>query len=106
MTMKIAGLALGVCVLSGCVAPYFGPDRAMQASDWPARYTRDGATTDDLNREGVACYHDRRTTHQRWATPERALLTVFVTGPLVGGDTSMGEDEHADCMRAKGWTVR
>ena len=82
---------LAVCLIllacSGCVA-------ANGADQWATRYTKPGATSQEVLTDGTEC------------VPEGTLALSFI--PYVGAvlaNRNADWKAHAACMAGKGWTV-
>jgi hypothetical protein len=90
-------LAIGALIgfVTGCAA-------ANDPGQWPARYHKQGVTSQQLTDDGAACLG---------ASPNPWTGTaVWVGGsggpiPLATQSRMVDLDPHAECMKAKGYTV-
>lgn len=75
---------------------------AKAADQWPLRYSKEGGTYQQLNEDGGGCLSG--------ATQAMGAVTFFTLGlatpfMVAGSNSSVDLDEHAACMKAKGYTV-
>jgi hypothetical protein len=87
-TMRVATTLTLAALLTGCVS-------ANGADQWPTRYSKDGATAQDLANDGAACVPDGTFA---------LSLIPYAGGVLANRHADAAE--HAQCMVAKGWTLR
>ena len=88
-------MAALVGFVTGCAA-------ANDPSQWPARYHKAGVTSRQLTEDGAACLGA--------PTSPRTGAAVGIGGhsglrPLAGDNRMVDLDPHAECMKAKGYTV-
>ena len=88
-------MAALVGFVTGCAA-------ANDPSQWPARYHKAGVTSQQLTEDGAACLGA--------PTSPRTGTAVGIGGhsglrPPAGDNRMVDLDPHAECMKAKGYTV-
>lgn len=93
--MMRATLAMAALLgfVTGCAA-------ANDPGQWPARYHKKGVTSQQLTEDGAACLG--APTSPRTGTAGGGLSGL---GPLAGENRMVDLDPHAECMKAKGYTV-
>ena len=76
--------------------------RGKGADQWPQRYSKEGGTYQQLNEDGGGCLSGGTT-----AMGVATLLTLGLATPFMvaGTNSSVDLDDHAACMKAKGYTV-
>ena len=88
-------MAALVGFVTGCAAAN-GPEQ------WPARYHKAGVTPQQLTEDGAACLGAS-------ARPRTGIAVgaggVGGIGPLPGDSRMVDLDPHAECMKAKGYTI-
>jgi hypothetical protein len=75
---------------------------AKGADQWPLRYSREAGTYQQLNEDGSACLSGATTAMGAVAILTMGLATPFL---VAGANSSVDLDDHAACMKAKGYTV-
>jgi hypothetical protein len=91
-TLAVAAL---VGFVTGCAAAN-GPEQ------WPARYHKPGVTSRQLTEDGAACLGAPARPRTGTAV---GIGGVGGIGPLPGDSRMVDLDSHAECMKAKGYTV-
>ena len=92
------GIAL---LLAGLLA---GCSSVNGADQWPARYHKAGGTAQELAEDGGACQSGTTTALFLGSL----LFPVSVAGLALGAAANQSVDlnEHAACMKSKGYTTR
>jgi hypothetical protein len=93
-------LAIGALlgVVTGCAT-------ANDPSQWPARYHKAGVTPQQLTEDGAACLGAPTSPWTGTAVGVGGVGGVGGIGPLRGDNRMVDLDSHAECMKAKGYTV-
>ena len=85
-------MAALVGFVTGCAA-------ANDPSQWPARYHKAGVTSQQLTEDGAACLGAPTSP---WTGTAGGVGGV---GPRAADNRMVDLDPHAECMKAKGYTV-
>lgn len=88
-------MAALVGFVTGCAA-------ANDPSQWPARYHKAGVTAQQLTEDGAACLG---APPSPWTGTAVGVAGRDGLGPLPGDKRMVDLDPHAECMKAKGYTV-
>lgn len=90
-------LAIGALIgfVTGCAA-------ANDPGQWPARYHKQGVTSQQLTEDGAACLGAPTSP---WTGTEVGVGGFSGLGPLTTENRMVDLDPHAECMKAKGYTV-
>lgn len=75
---------------------------AKAADQWPLRYSKEGGTYQQLNEDGSGCLSGGTQ-----ALGVVTILTLGLATPFLvaSANSSVDLDDHAACMKAKGYTV-
>ena len=97
MVERMTCLVLLALHLCGCSF-----NSAKAADKWPLRYSKEGGTYQQLNEDGSGCLSG--------ATQAMGVVTMFTLGlatpfMVAGANSSVDLDDHAACMKAKGYSV-
>jgi hypothetical protein len=97
MTKRATCLALLALNLYGCSF-----NTAKAADQWPLRYSKEGGTYQQLNEDGTGCLSGATAAMGAVTMLTLGLATPFM---VAGSNSSVDLDDHAACMKAKGYTV-
>lgn len=99
MTKTFTTIIVGVLLVSlaGCSF-----NSAKAADKWPGRYSKEGGTYQQLNEDGSGCLSGATQAMGAVTMLTLGLATPFM---VAGANSSVDLDNHAACMKAKGYTV-